>query len=123
MTSKQYLKKKNKIVKNVTGVTLIPKDQIVKHPFVELTEDLAILFKLPAVCCTYCQLYQEDSCKKCPMAKAGNKCRTLENDDADNTWSKANEIWTETSTVKNMKKLLKLVKRYNKEKGKKKGFK
>jgi len=117
MTSKQFLKRKNKLVKKVTGITLIPKDQIIKHPFVELEEDLAILFKLPAVCCTYCQLYREDNCKKCPMAKANNKCRTLEDDSNDDTWSKANAIWTEVSTIKNMKKLFNLVKQYNKEKG------
>jgi len=45
MTSKKYLKKKNKLVKRVTGLVLVPKDQIKKHPLrVWLMENrLAIL--------------------------------------------------------------------------------
>ena len=124
MTSKQYLKRKNKIVKRVTGKALIPKSQIKKHPFVKLDETLKhkhnkyeIGEQLLGGICTYCKLYDnhEPDCLSCPMAQAENGCTA----DIYSTWHIANKKWEQRAKPKDVKELMDLVEQYNKEEGKK----
>ena len=118
MTSKQYLKRKNKIVKRVTGLTLVPKDQIKKHPFAELDTGDYYLSKagelLTSDICTYCVLYIDNDCVDCPMHKAGNACQA--NDYS--TWKKANILWGKKSLKTDWQELIDLANQYNDEEGK-----
>ena len=103
MTTREFLIKKNKIVKKVTGITLVPEDQIedIYPVFLEAYEGTSTLV---ADLCPYCVAYPV--CDDCPMYIAGNSC---ENDDS--TWNQANNIWV--TTTKGNKKLLKLINKYN----------
>lgn len=116
MKVKKFLKKKNKIIKKVTGMDLIPKDQIKKTPFKHLSFytnfDINVL---SAAICPYCISYQKyTDCSGCPMSDAGNKCIT----NPESTWHKSKDIWIEKATKKDKKKLKKLCNQYNKEEGK-----
>jgi len=113
MTSKKYLKKKNKLVKRVTGLVLVPKDQIKKHPFV-LLKDMYATDMLHEDICTYCILYADDMCISCPMHKADNEC----NYNSDSTWRRANDSWVAKATKEDQKELSELVQQYNREEGK-----
>ena len=118
MSVVEFMKRKNEIVKAVTGVILVPEDQIVDIP-----EDKRVLLAqkkkydlfeyhfLNADYCPYCALYINNECKGCPMYEAGNRC----DQGKYNTWTKANKIWTEISTKKDWKKLRDLVAEYNKQ--------
>ena len=70
MSVKEYIKKKNEILKEHTGITLVPEDQITNP---ELLTKLNM--GLDRFFCPYCVLY---SCYECPMSKAGNEC--MDND-------------------------------------------
>jgi hypothetical protein len=115
MTSKQYLEAKNEIVKRVTGVTLIPEDQIIEHKFVELFP--VYPKELYGEICTYCQTYdvKETYCEECPMSTAGNICE----DNTDSTWHKANLEWIKLATEYDKEELENLAVQYNDEQGKK----
>lgn len=96
MTALDYLKKKNELVRRVTGKTLIPEYQLVEH---ELTkEELAGFrpnFGLSVDNCTYCIMYivGRNSCKNCPMYRAGNHCA-----EEKSTYEKARGKWEQKST-------------------------
>ena len=105
MKIKTFLKKKNKIVKKATKHTLIPENQIIKvdRKYLEnsrkgecLTEDT----------CPYCLIYAD--CLDCIMNIENNDC--AENN---STWNAANEAWKELATKKDIKKLNKLINKYN----------
>lgn len=68
----KFIKQKNKIIHKLTGITLVPEDQIQKVPKHELT------FKNDATACPYCHLFllRNNSCEECPMHKAGNGCNS-----------------------------------------------
>ena len=117
MTSKQYLKRKNKIVERVTGFTLVPKKQIKKHPFAELDTLDSYISRpgeiLTADICTYCVLYLRNNCKDCPMHKAGNDCQDIDR----STWKLANRVWIEKAQKTDWQELEDLANQYNDEKG------
>ena len=70
MTPKEFMIEKNKIFFNLTGITLIPKDQLVDIELVPLSTDSA------SEACPYCMIYNyTDDCTGCPMAEAGNNCK------------------------------------------------
>ncbi len=112
MTTKDFLIKKNKIVFEVTGVVLVPLDQIEEVEFRELES-----FFTTTLCgdiCPYCLIYYSQMgalrCSGCPMAKKGNLCRT-----GGSTWKRASTLWSEKSKLKDHAKLNKLIRKYNKE--------
>ena len=114
MTTKQFLKRKNKIIKKVTGTTLVPKDQIKNVLFKDLYINENINSKyLGGSICPYCSLYYKNNCRECPMAIAGNACE--ENNDS--TWRIARNIWIKNSTEEDHNKLTNLIKQYNIEEG------
>ena len=107
MSTKKFLKLKNKLVKRVTGVTLVPKDQIVKTPRIELfASNYDALY---ANVCPYCQLYKMYNCYQCPMAEAGNECGNM-----DSSWRKVNQLWIDKATKLDQLELQELVEKYNK---------
>ncbi len=111
MTTKRFLKKKNKIVKRVTGLLLVPKDQIVDRPNVLLNNDSKGLV-LSSDVCPYCvDRYTSTmiECSDCPMALAGNSCQG----NPDSTWYKANTLWKASVTEEDRDELIKLIKKYN----------
>ena len=125
MTSKQFLIEKNKIVFDVTGLVLIPDDQIIEHPFVRLLELELDEMGLTTQICTYCMTYLDNKnddgsddyepCEECPMFEAENYCSS---DDYDSTWFLASVSWDEKATISDHQKLQDLVIKYNKEEGK-----
>lgn len=108
MSTKKFLKKKNKIVKAVTGVTLIPKKQIKQTLRVKLSGTGKYL---NSDICPYCELYVLNNCDNCPMKDADNQCSA----NANTTWSEASTLWSKLSTKADHKKLTKLIKKYNKD--------
>ena len=104
MTTKEFIIKKNKIVKKVTGITLVPEEQIVDTPIVYL-ENKSRSDKLDADICPYCTTFK--NCIDCPMDTADNHCGNPKS-----TWAHANTLWV--TTKKGNKKLRKLVNKYNK---------
>ena len=116
MSVVEFLKRKNEIVKAVTGVILVPEDQIMDIPEdertpLDLNDDLSEYDFLGTEYCPYCALYFDNDCEGCPMYEAGNRCI----EGIYNTWTKANDIWMEKSTEKDWKKLRDLVAEYNKQ--------
>ena len=75
MTIVEYIKRKNQIIFDETGLVLVPEDQIVE---VELFNQLSI--DSDATACPYCQIYMKVCCYGCPMAIAGNRCGDRFND-------------------------------------------
>ena len=69
MSVKKFIKKKNKLIKKVTGVTLVPKKQIKKIDVVPLS-----VYWGDSYLCPYCVKYNDHICTGCPMEKAGNAC-------------------------------------------------
>lgn len=114
LSTKQFIKKKNKLVKKVTGKILVPKNQIVNEPkTTHLTAYSTYSTYLDSSNCPYCaertQPYTYTDCSTCPMALAGNIC----SNNPDSTWIRAATKWADKSTEKDHKKLIKLIKRYN----------
>ena len=131
MTVIEYIKRKNKIIFDVTGVTLVPESQIVE---VVTDNDLGLSYNdrdlvlILGDVCPYCQTFYvqdnttDERCfadnneySECPMSIAGNKCRERE----DSTWWKASEIWRVDASIPDIEKLESLVKEYNNTLGEK----
>lgn len=81
MTIVEYIKRKNKILKEITGIILVPESQIKEIPAIKLDidryDDSGI--------CPYCLVYLDHSkeyelepCKGCPMKEQGNDCLNKE---------------------------------------------
>lgn len=75
MTTVEYLRRKNKILKELTGITLVPESQIVAVPKLKLKEDY------DGGICPYCiafdlssYAYAWNKCKLCPMSLQDNGC-------------------------------------------------
>lgn len=113
MTTKEFLIKKNEIVKKVTGVVLTPENQIVDEPKVKLDDDY--FEYLISSTCPYCMNRKNGEfcpcdCDTCPMYLAGNYCLN-----ENSTWLKANKIWRQKATNKNKYEFKLLVLEYNKD--------
>jgi len=112
MTVTEFIKRKNEIVKRVTGLTLVPDDQIEECEQIKLQQSVS--FKtLGAGICPYCMVYNKDEsciCNDCPMNKANNDCSEI-----NSTWREINPVWRNKATESDMKELEELVKQYNKE--------
>ena len=84
MTNKEYMFRKNEIVKAYTGATLIPKEQIVDITVTStMVNSMAeYVYEQPQLLdasnCPYCAEYYTstdyDQCANCPMFEAGNSC-------------------------------------------------
>jgi Tfp pilus tip-associated adhesin PilY1 len=112
VTTLKYLKKKNKILKKVTGLTLVPKEQLknvkLKEPLYvgEVLDDVSI--------CPYCVLYMKDSsCTECPMYKAGNSCVFSPNNTYAAVLKELHDLGYEC--IGSVPKIRKLVEKFNKE--------
>jgi len=70
----KFIKQKNTIIHKLTGITLVPEEQIKKVPKRKLT------FNNDATACPYCHIYylsdENIECTGCPMYKAENGCNT-----------------------------------------------
>lgn len=89
MTTLEYMKRKNEILKKMTGKELIPEDQMVEvdaYPL-GMTDTLTgIDSASDGSICPYCIVYTDgecdsddsDSCTLCPMKEAGNWCNEEE---------------------------------------------
>jgi len=102
MTSLEYMQKKNKLVKRVTGKVLIPNDQLKN---VRYSREFKPSISLKDINCPYCVFY--DSCSDCPMSRAGNNCNSI-----DSTFSVVNRIWQDVSTRDDRNELFKLGLKY-----------
>ena len=114
MKTKTFLRKKNKIVKAVTGLTLVPENQIVDEEPVRLdtyNDDTRNLHSGLSPYCISRTEYIISDCSTCPMHLAGNNCKTEYN----STWEQNQIKWIQLSTTEDQNKLLKLVKKYNKQ--------
>ena len=67
MTPVEYMHKKNALVKDYTGLILIPEDQIIEVEPRQLYEDDDEI-------CPYCAVFSVYACENCPMKEAGNEC-------------------------------------------------
>ena len=106
MSTLTYMKKKNKILKKLTGITLIPKDQLVslEATYLSIESDSAI--------CPHCIAYGKYNCKDCPMAIAGNKCSI----DEDNTYDQIiDALPSNYYNIYQVPAIKKLVKKFNKQ--------
>ena len=66
MTTIQYIQAKNKILFDLSGITLVPESQMMEIPITRLYLDS------DSSCCTYCRHFV--NCVGCPMYLAGNDC-------------------------------------------------
>ena len=113
MTVVDFIERKNELVFEATGYTLVPSDQIVevvKMPLNLGTSDAEI--------CPYCALYIEedferDACEGCPMEKAANRCGV----DTGNTYSNIQIDLGEGEGIISFPGVEALVDLYNKENG------
>lgn len=109
MTVSEYIRKKNKIIFDVCGLTLVPEEQIEECPQFELStiDD--------TYACPYCRVYldYDDFCAKCPMSKAGNCCV---DDSTDTYFVVANALgFSIVSNKRVIEKLEPLIEQYNNE--------
>jgi hypothetical protein len=76
MTVREYINQKNSILLKISGVQLVPDDQIIDVPpmWLYISGDAGI--------CPYCVAYK-DICEHCIMHLSGNRCNS-----GDNTYSK-----------------------------------
>ena len=119
MSNINYLTRKNALVFKVTGLTLIPENQIKDITPVKLdvweSQELSNFDMLASDTCTYCAAYnygKDSSCENCPMSIAGNECAATDSSD---TWSKANDAWTDKATEEDHQALKDLALEYNKQ--------
>ena len=94
MTTTDFLKRKNKILREHLGLTfdLVPESQLTDVPFRWLS------IATVADSCPYCQEYLQNegnNCKGCPMDEAGNNCISKE----DSTWKRYANHCTDTFYV------------------------
>ena len=98
---KLFMKKKNKIIKKITGITLIPKEMLVEvapKP----------LWHTSTGSCPYC--VDDGGCNTCPMVKHDNAC-----DEISSTWQKVFKAMD--CKVAENPEIIKLVKKFNKSHG------
>jgi len=130
MTTIEFLKRKNKIVFDVTGVQLVPDNQLIDLPYIKLSSDFCeeedgLDLSLHAKICPYCETYREKpdgtkytriDCTKCIMEHKGNGCFMGETDSGlDSTWNQCYNLWDDDATKEDVLKLIDLVNTYNKE--------
>lgn len=115
MTDTDYMKAKNKILREYIGIDfdLVPEDQVENCP-----EQYELKVDESTGSCPYCLNYLDEDCEHCPMAKADNECTVSEG----NTWEKyikycrtskiPMHCYPESPAYEPMKKL---IEQYNKE--------
>ena len=109
MTALEYLKAKNDLVERVTGYILIPEDQLEEHkPDMTKFEPRLVLSELN---CTYCTLYYDEYCNRCPMKEASNGCI----DYLGTSYSKTRYTWEEKATEEDQEEMYRLGEQFQKE--------
>lgn len=68
MTTLEFIKEKNHIIKKYTGITLIPESQMIDIPKTQLN------MTADRYACPYCMQFLKFQCKSCPMFDANNDC-------------------------------------------------
>ena len=113
MTTEEFIRQKNKIIKKATNLIMVPEDQIVNQPKVKMEVPRKPVY-LHENICTYCIYGQhkniQNKCLECPMSLAGNECSRL---DKNCTWYQVNKAWNEKATFADHQKIIDLVKAYN----------
>lgn len=108
-----YIREKNKIFENETGIVLVPEEYIVE---VSIKEPLSVVDDVGA--CPYCEVYYREDCEGCPLVPLnGVYC-----DGPDSTYGDILSILDaeETGIVKHSKvtyNMQELVDKFNKELG------
>lgn len=108
MTAKQYMKRKNNILEDMSGVVLVPKEQIVKTSFILMNP-----IGTNANICPYCLIYND--CIDCPMENEDNNC----GEDHSSYNKTMDELRTRTKykSIHEVPEIIDLVKQYNAELG------
>jgi len=110
VNTEQFIREKNKLVFRVTENLLVPTNQIVNEPKVELDEE-DNLDELGNSICPYCMNRKNDGrivCSTCPMHLGKNECGFGEG-----TWDLCNKIWSFKATDEDKEELRNLVEEYN----------
>ena len=113
MTVTNYIRQKNALVHAVTGLTLVPEEQIKDVTALPLNSKM--FSRLTSGSCPYCTVY-ESECTGCPIEEADNAC-ILPNEDTNtnSTWYKADLAWQTNATPKDHKALADLVAKFNEQ--------
>ena len=121
MSVVEFLRRKNEIVKEVTGTIIVPENQIKEIPEDKReplgycnVEDISEYKALASKLCPYCLAYLDSNCEGCPMLEAGNYCNE---EGGRSTWWVADDLWVEKATEKDWEKLRDLVVEYDKQFG------
>ena len=69
MTVVEFLQRKNEIIRDATGISLVPDNQIQKYE-----HDGFLSMKNDQYACPYCDMFFSNNCIGCPMDTAGNNC-------------------------------------------------
>ena len=110
MTNIEHMELKNELVFRVTKKILIPPEQMMLEPYVELYPDEYLVQDN----CPYCSARVKAKsldCANCPMELADNGCIN----NTSSSWVIANDIWSKVANEDDRIELYDLVVRYNKE--------
>ena len=112
MTVTEFMQKKNEILRDITGLTLVPEEQIVEVPKTMLNTDSTDIGN--GDICPYCRIFM--NCNGCPMDIAGNNCDISDNSTYEAVATEYNSLrGTYSFYEEPMIKVL--VEQYNKELG------
>jgi hypothetical protein len=109
MLGTEYMRQKNRIIKRVTGCTLVKESNIIDVPKTKLYTRTDSIKHLEASLCLYCVTgYDFNGCEKCPIAKNGDACDT-----DGSSWRICRELWERLATEKDIQELKDLIEEYN----------
>ena len=117
MSITQYLKRKNDLIYEQTGIILTPDDQIVE------VEKRILGISSDMDACPYCVAFyvsgalEEDKCTGCPMQEAGNGCLTTDDSTYEKITSKLSLEGNSASLTKGIEGLHELIIEFNKSNG------
>lgn len=114
MTVIDYINRKNEIIKRITGLTLVPEEQIQEVPVLELKPEN----ENDADICPYCLYYKKEqddfdtSCGECPMELHDNQCYELGSTYIEVS-NKLNYVYKDTTFIGDIPEIQALVKQFN----------
>ena len=116
MSVVEYLTRKNKMIEELCGVTLVPEGQIVE------IEKRPLSMENDGEACPYCQIYysydpmnNKVNCTGCPMYMQGNGCNFYE---SNSSWGRVRSkigVITDNDTIE--PQLFSLIEEYNESNG------
>ena len=126
MTPMEYTIRKNAILFDLTGVVLVPANQIKDVEPIKMQEETKPNRINDGKICPYCLVYlsfgnepeKETSCEDCPMGKANNRCDE-DKDDNEGTYMHVRHILRSKgliiSSIGELLEIQALVKEYNQQ--------